>query len=101
MDFTTSQFIQLIAAIALGIFLFVAVYRLPERMTIAILLILIPVQLVDSRYGTSNTVVTYLVAFAFILQGRVRAASVRRTVGAHGLAPRGATKPIGSGSCPL
>lgn len=74
MDLTAGQYVQLAAALLLGIVLFVCVYRFPERVTIAILLIMIPIQLVDSRFGTSNMVMTYLVAFAFLLQGRMRAA---------------------------
>ncbi len=74
MDFTTGQYVQLIGALAAGVALFIAVYRVPEKATLAFLVILIPFQLVDSRYGTLNTVLIYLVVFAYLLQGRMRAA---------------------------
>jgi O-antigen ligase len=72
MDFTDSQYAQLILAMACGILLFAMVYRIPERATLAILILLIPFQVIDSRYGSVNMLLIYLISFSFLLQGRLR-----------------------------
>jgi O-antigen ligase len=71
MDFTSAQYTQLIIALIGSIILFVAVFRLPEKVTLSFLILLIPFQLIDSQYGTLNTMLIYLVAAAFLLQGRL------------------------------
>lgn len=71
---TTAQIIQLLAGATTAIIFFVLVYRLPERHILTLLILLIPIQIIDSRFGTLNTFLTYLVAFAFALQGRIRTA---------------------------
>ena len=74
MSLTTNQIFQLLGASVAAIFFFALVYKLSERKILMLLILLIPIQIIDSRYGTLNTFLTYLVAFAFILQGRIRTA---------------------------
>lgn len=71
MDFTSSQYAQLIVAALAGIAYFVLLFRLSERTSLAFVLLLIPFQLIDSKYGTINTILVYVMAFAFLLQGRL------------------------------
>jgi O-antigen ligase len=67
--------------LAFGLVLFVSVYRIPERLTIALIVLLIPIQIIDSRFGTSNTVLVYLVVFAFMMQARLRLAPMMVPIG--------------------
>ena len=74
MSLTTAQVLQLLGGAVAAVVCFAMIYRMPERRTLILLIILIPIQLIDSRYGTLNTFLTYIVAFAFALQGRLKAA---------------------------
>lgn len=70
MYWEASHYIQLIIALSVGIMLFVAAYGLPAHKVMWALLLLIPVQLIDSKYGSINMVLTYMVGAAFLLRGR-------------------------------
>jgi O-antigen ligase len=72
MDFTASQYAQLIVAVICGISIFVMVHRLSEKTTLTILILMVPFQLIDSRYGSLNMLLIYLVAGAYLLQGRLK-----------------------------
>lgn len=72
MDWETGQYLQLIIALCAGIMLFVAAYALPARVVMWPLLLLIPFQPIDTRYGSINMLLTYLVGAAFLLKGRIR-----------------------------
>jgi hypothetical protein len=74
MVLTLGKIVQIIAALVGAIAFFVMVYRLPEKRVLALLIAIIPIQVIDSQFGTINTFLTYVVAFAFILQGRLKAA---------------------------
>ncbi len=71
MDFSDSQYAQLIISALAGIAYFILLFRLPERASVGFILLMIPFQLIDSKYGTINTVLVYIAAFAFLLQGRI------------------------------
>jgi hypothetical protein len=71
MTISTSQYAQMIFAAIGGIAFFLMLYRLPEKRSLGFLLLLIPFQLIDTRYGTVNTVLIYVAAFTFFLQGRL------------------------------
>jgi len=71
MDLTTAHYAQLIIALLFGIIVFSGVHALPARIVLIILIVLIPFQVIASRYGSLNMVLTYLVAAAFFLQGRM------------------------------
>ena len=71
MDFSDSQYAQLIVSALAGIAYFILLFRLPERASVGFILLMIPFQLIDSKYGTINTVLVYIAAFAFLLQGRM------------------------------
>lgn len=72
MDFTAGQYIQLIIALALGVFLFILVNSISEKITVAILFLLIPFQFIESKYGSSNMVFTYLVGAVLVMKGNLR-----------------------------
>jgi O-antigen ligase len=71
MDFSDSQYTQLIVALGGGFVLFALVYSLSEKVSLGFLMLLVPFQVIDSSYGTLNTVLIYLVAGAYLLQGRL------------------------------
>lgn len=71
-DFTVGQYIQLIVALSLGSILFLIVNSIPEKITVAILLLFIPFQLIESKYGSSNMVFTYLVGGVLLLKGNLK-----------------------------
>jgi O-antigen ligase len=71
MSFTTSQYLQLIAAAGGGIIFFIILYSFRERAILAFLILFIPFQLIESQYGTLNTILVFLAAGAFLLQGRI------------------------------
>lgn len=71
MQLSDGQYIQLIAALIAGAALYAAVYFLPEKITLGTLIIMIPFQIVDSRYGSLNMVLTYLIAVAFMFQRKI------------------------------
>lgn len=72
MDLATGHALQLGIAVIFGLIFFAASYALSERVMLGILIVLIPFQLITSRYGTMNMVLVYLVAAAFILKGRLK-----------------------------
>ena len=72
MILTDSHYLQLIGALCAGLSFFVAIYLLPSRFTYAAFAILIPFQLIDSRFGSLNTVLAYMWFIAFVLLGRLR-----------------------------
>jgi O-antigen ligase len=72
MDLDTGHALQLGIALLFGIGLFAAVYALPERIILGILIVMIPFQPIMSRYGSLNMVLTYLVGAALLLKGRIK-----------------------------
>lgn len=72
MELTTAHYVQLMIAAGAGLAFFVALYLLPARVTYAGLVLLIPFQIVDSRYGSLNVILTYMLFAAYLLLGRVR-----------------------------
>lgn len=72
MDFDSAQSAQLLIAMLVAAFLFILSYNLPERIVVGLLILLIPFQLIMSRYGSLNMVFTYVVGLALVLKGSVR-----------------------------
>jgi len=72
LDFTPGHFVQLISVLFAGVILFVAAYRIPPRVTVGLLVLLIPFQFVQTRYGSSNVALTYLLFAALYLRGNIR-----------------------------
>lgn len=71
MDITVSQYAQMIVAAFGGTLFFLLLFRLPEKISLAFLILLIPFQVIDTRFGSVNTVLVYVAAFAFLVQGRL------------------------------
>ncbi len=72
LDFTTSQFIQIIIALSVGTSIFLAGYLLPEKYTVTILILLIPFQFIESAYGSVNMVLTYLLGLSLLIKGSIK-----------------------------
>ncbi|MEM9057238.1 MAG: hypothetical protein AAGD86_07160, partial [Pseudomonadota bacterium] len=72
MDFSTGQWFQLIIALFLGVVLFLLAYLTKPKVSIFFLLLLLPFQVINSRYGTLNLVLVYLVGVAWLLRGQLK-----------------------------
>lgn len=70
----TGAWIQIIVALMLGLGVFAALYVLPVRWAITAIVLLIPFQIINSQYGSMNTVLTYMLASALLLQHRLNKA---------------------------
>ena len=64
---------QLTALLFLATVLFVIAYRLPQVVSATALLVLIPIQIVDTRYASANVLLTFVIFIAMLMKGdRVR-----------------------------
>lgn len=66
-----SHYIQLFAAIALAGIFFVWASVVSDKWVIGLLILLIPFQIISSRYGSLNVVLTYAVGVVFLLGRRL------------------------------
>lgn len=71
MDLDSAQIIQLSGALLAAVVIFVAAYAAPLRISVAILLVLIPFQPIETSYGSANTVMTYVLFGALLIRGRL------------------------------
>lgn len=71
MDITTGQYAQMIIAALSGIVFFLLLFRLPEKASLGFLIVLIPFQIIDTRYGSLNMMMIYVAAFTYVIQGRL------------------------------
>lgn len=62
--------LQLSVAIFLSTIIFVLAYRLPQKAAATALILLIPFQPVDTRYGTANVVLAFVVFLAMLMRER-------------------------------
>ena len=67
-----AQLLQLAGALLAGLIIFVAAYAAPLRVSVAILLIMIPFQPIATSYGSANVIMTYVLAGALLLNGRLK-----------------------------
>jgi len=72
MNFIIEHYIQLSIGLVLGLAVFVLAYSAQPRTVMVVLLLAIPFQPVETRYGSLNMVLTYAVFFVFLLKGRLR-----------------------------
>jgi len=72
MELTTSDWTQLISALAVALVLFVVAYLAPPRWAVSTLIVLAPFQIISSRFGTVNMGMIYLVGAAHFFRGRIR-----------------------------
>lgn len=54
-----------------GVVFFLLLFRLPQRWSLGVLIVLIPFQIIDTRFGSLNTVMVYVAAAAYLVQGRL------------------------------
>jgi O-antigen ligase len=67
-----NQLIQIIAALAIAVAVFLVGYIASPRKVVPWLIFLSPFQLIESPYTSSSVMVTYVVAIAYILRGRLK-----------------------------
>ena len=72
MNFILEHYIQLSIGLVLGLVIFVMTYSVKPRNIMVVLLLAIPFQPIDTRYGSLNMVLTYIVFIVFVLKGRLR-----------------------------
>ncbi|MFK8032489.1 MAG: O-antigen ligase family protein [Gammaproteobacteria bacterium] len=72
MEFTDSQLAQLIIGLGVGLVMFVVAYAASEKSIITLLVLMVPFQMINTGYGTLNTVLVYMVGFIFMLRGRLK-----------------------------
>lgn len=72
MNLEVSQIFQLSVAIIGAILILVAAYGAPLRVSVGILLVLIPFQPIETRFGSANILMTYVLFGALVLRGRLR-----------------------------
>lgn len=67
----SAQLLQFAFAILTAVLIFIGAYAAPLRVSVAILLVLIPFQPVDTSYGSANVVMTYVLFGALLIRGRL------------------------------
>ncbi len=72
MDFSSSQWLQLNIAAVLAVIALIIVYTAPTKWVVTGLILIIPFQIISSRYGSLNIYLIYLIAFVFMLRGQIR-----------------------------
>lgn len=68
----TAQILQLSVGLLLAIAVFVLASGLKATYAIGLVLLLIPFQLVETQYGSTNVAITYVLAAALLINGRLR-----------------------------
>lgn len=68
----TSKFTQVAVALVLAVGFFLFAYIASPRKTVPWLICLSPFQIIDSPYTTSNVLMVYVVAIAYIFRGRIK-----------------------------
>nr|WP_320193889.1 O-antigen ligase family protein [uncultured Desulfobacter sp.] len=72
MDLSYGHASQLIAGLLLGIMMFTACFIISPKKIFAVLIILIPFQIISSQYGTLNMVLVYLIFLAFLISSKIK-----------------------------
>lgn len=70
MDLTSVQIGQLAVALLMAIVIFMAAWVAPLKTAVTILFVLVPFQLIETKYGSSNLVMTYILFAGLLLSGR-------------------------------
>jgi hypothetical protein len=71
MELTPGHYAQLIIACAIGIIIFASAYLYNEKFVIIAIIFLIPFQLISSRFGSLNMVLTYLLGFSLLISKKL------------------------------
>ena len=67
--FDASVLTQLAVLGLLGLVMLVAAYSLPQKIAATLLLVIIPVQPIDTKYFTANVALTYILFIAMLMRG--------------------------------
>jgi hypothetical protein len=68
----SSQIFQLSIALIGAILILIAAYAAPLKVSVGILLVMIPFQPIETRFGSANILMTYVLFGALLLRGRLR-----------------------------
>jgi O-antigen ligase len=69
MPFSSSIIVQLTVIGLLATLLFFIAYRLPQIVSSSALLVIIPIQPIDSQYASANVLLSYVIFLAMLLKG--------------------------------
>lgn len=72
MNLEPGQIMEISIALFGAILLLVAAYSVPLKVSVAVLLVLIPFQPVETRFGTANIIMTYVLFGALVLRRRLQ-----------------------------
>ncbi len=70
MDLTSVQIGQLAFALLMAVLIFVVAWAAPLKTAVTILFVLVPFQLIDTKYGSSNVVMTFILFAGLLMSGR-------------------------------
>lgn len=70
MNLEGGQLIEIAVGLLIAAILMVAAASMPRRFSIALLLLAVPFQAVETRYGSASVAAAYALAFAFLIQDR-------------------------------
>lgn len=70
MDMTTAQIAQLAVALLMAVLIFVVAWIAPLKTAVTILFVLVPFQLIETKYGSSSEVMTFILVAGLMLSGR-------------------------------
>lgn len=80
MNFTSSQILEISGALLVGFAAMLLSYRLPVRFLVAMLMIAIPFQFIDTRYGSINVAIALLFGFFLFIRGELRQAPIKWSI---------------------
>jgi hypothetical protein len=72
MDFSPEQWVQLNVAAGLALLCFIVLYMAPVRWIVPSLILILPFQIISSRYGSFNIYLIYLIGFVLALRGHFK-----------------------------
>jgi len=72
MDLSVAAAVQLGVALTAAVVVFVLAYAFPAKYVVPVLVVLVPFEPIESRYGTLNMVLILVVGAAMLLRGRLR-----------------------------
>ncbi len=69
MPVSSSIIMQLAVLVLCGGIVLFAAYFLPQKITAMLLLVIIPIQIIETKYFSANTIMTYILFFGILLKG--------------------------------
>lgn len=72
MDLSSAQWVQMNAAAVIAVLSFIFIYFSPAKFVVVTLILIIPFQIIGSKYGSLTIYLIYLVAFVWSLRNQFR-----------------------------